>query len=512
MSRQGVFPLPSGACRREVAGAMLGLMVGWSAATASASDPAGRVRSLAWEPGVFAPAATFAAECAVPRVGIDPSTGLPYPDTPGSTLTENNWLRSWTNDLYLWYAEIVDQDPALYQTPAYFDLLKTTATTASGAPRDRFHFTYPTAEWLALSQAGVQVGYGVQWAVVSATPPRQVVVAYTEPSSPATAPAANLSRGAEVIAIDGADLLYATDAQSIQVLNAGLSPSVAGETHQFVIRDLGAATERAVTLQAVPVTSVPVQNVGTVDTPTGRVGYFLFNDHLAPAEQALITAVGQLRAAGISDLVLDVRYNGGGYLAIASELAYMIAGPAATTGRTFEKLEFNDKHPTTDPVTGEPLLPYPFQPTSLGLSASPGQSLPTLNLSRVFVLTGPDTCSTCGKPYGFYPADNCGTTYFSIEFRGINAKGFGDYADGFSPLPTPGGDMGALTPGCLVSDDYTHALGSPAEGRFAAALLYRDSQTCPAPLSATSANRLAAIDGRVYKPIWLQNRLLSAPR
>jgi len=509
-------------------------MVGWSAATASASDPAGRVGSLAWEPGVFPPAASFAAQCAVPRVGIDPSTGLPYPDTPGSTLTENNWLRSWSNDLYLWYAEIVDQDPALYRTPAYFDLMKSTATTASGAPRDRFHFTYPTADWVALSQAGVQVGYGAQWAIVSATPPRQVVVAYTEPGSPATAPAANLSRGAEVVSIDGADLQYATDAQSIQILNAGLSPSVAGETHQFVVRDLGATAERAVTLQAVPVTSVPVQNVGTVETPTGRVGYFLFNDHLAPAEQALIAAVGQLRAAGISDLVLDIRYNGGGYLAIASELAYMIAGPAATTGRTFEKLEFNDKHPTTDPVTGEPLLPYPFQPTSLGLSASPGQSLPTLDLPRVFVLTGPDTCSasesiinslrgidvdviqvgsaTCGKPYGFYPADNCGTTYFSIEFRGINAKGFGDYADGFSPLPTPGGDMGALTPGCPVSDDYTHALGSPEEGRFAAALLYRESQTCPAPVSATSANRLAAIDGRVYKPLWLQNRVLSPPR
>jgi hypothetical protein len=380
----------------------------------------------------------------------------------------------------------------------------------------------------------VQVGYGAQWAIVSAAPPRQVVVAYTEPGSPAATPPASLSRGAEVITVDGADLLYATDARSLQLLNAGLFPSVAGETHELVIRDLGGSELRTVTLTAGPVTSVPVQNVGTVETPTGRVGYFLFNDHLAPAEQGLIDAVGQLQAAGISDLVLDLRYNGGGYLAIASELAYMIAGPAATTGRTFEKLEFNDKHPTTDPVTGDPLLPYPFQPTSLGLSASPGQLLPTLDLPRVFVLTGPDTCSasesiinslrgidvgviqvgsaTCGKPYGFYPADNCGTTYFSIEFRGVNAKGFGDYADGFSPLPTPGGDTGSLTPGCLVLDDYTHALGSPQEGRFAAALLYRESQTCPAPLSAATANRLAAIDGRVHKPIWLQNRVLSTPR
>ena len=91
----------------------------------------------------------------------------------------------------------------------------------------------------------------------------------------------------------------------------------------------------------------------------------------------------------------------------------------------------------------------PFHSTTQGFSATPGQPLPTLNLPRVFVLTGPDTCSasesiinslrgigvevvqigstTCGKPYGFYPQDNCGTTYFSIEFRGVNAMNFGDY-------------------------------------------------------------------------------------
>ena len=41
--------------------------------------------------------------------------------------------------------------------------------------------------------------------------------------------------------------------------------------------------------------------------------------------------------------------------------------------------------------------------------------------------------TTCGKPYGFYGLDNCGTTYFTVQFRGVNAKGYGDYSDGFSP-------------------------------------------------------------------------------
>ena len=65
-------------------------------------------------------------------------------------------------------------------TPAYFDLLKTTGTTPSGQPKDRFHFAYDTSAWVALSQSGVAAGYGAEWAVVARFPPRRIVVAYTE--------------------------------------------------------------------------------------------------------------------------------------------------------------------------------------------------------------------------------------------------------------------------------------------------------------------------------------------
>lgn len=81
-----------------------------------------------------------------------------------------------------------------------------------------------------------------------------------------------------------------------------------------------------------------MQNVKVISTPTGKVGYFLFNDHIKTAERGLYDAMNQLSASGVNDLVLDVRYNGGGYLYIASELAYMIAGGTATNGKFFEKL------------------------------------------------------------------------------------------------------------------------------------------------------------------------------
>src|SRR5690349_12834061 len=97
-----------------------------------------------WQAGVFQPSANFDDMCVNPRAGTA--------DRPGTRTDENNWLRSWTNELYLWYGEVTDRNPALYASSLdYFDVLKTQATTSSGAPKDKFHFTYDTDDWQALS-------------------------------------------------------------------------------------------------------------------------------------------------------------------------------------------------------------------------------------------------------------------------------------------------------------------------------------------------------------------------
>jgi hypothetical protein len=277
------------------------------------------------------------------------------------------------------------------------------------------------------------------------------------------------------------------------------------------------------------VTIDPVQDAQTISTPTGLVGYIHFTDHLLTAEQQLIDAFASFDQQGVTDLVLDLRYNGGGLLAIASEVAYMIAGNVPTAGQTFERLVFNDKHTAINPVTGGALTPMPFFNTS-----STGQPLPTLDLGRVYVLTGGMTCSasesiinglrgvnveviqigstTCGKPYGFYPTDNCGTTYFSVQFKGVNDADFGDYTDGF-------GFNAERLPGCSVRDDFFWPLGHHLEERLAAALLYRRIQVCPAssgssgigvskPFESLLPAGTGSGDVAVRKPPWLTNRIL----
>lgn len=438
----------------------------------------------------------------------------PAANKTGSLAIEKQWIRSYLNEAYLWFDQIPTVNASAstysgamstltaYNVPApldsYFQALKSPQLTASGAKVDKFSFTYSTADWNAYAQSGQSGGYGADIALLAKSAPRKAVVAYTDPNTPAYNAPASLRRGAEILSVDGVDLVNDTTQAGVAKLNAGLFPNV-GETHTFVVRDLGATSTRTVTLKAQTITSTPVQNVQTLSTSTGKVGYLQFNDHIATSEQMLIDAVNKFKADGIQDLVLDMRYNGGGYLFIASELAYMIAGPsrayASGQSKVFEKLTYNSKRSAE---TNASNATTPFYNASCIMNSSYNctatNALPYLGLSRVFVLAQAGTCSaseavvnglrgvgvdvkiiggtTCGKPYGFTAKDNCGVSYFPIEFKGVNAAGFGDYSDGFAPT-------------CTVSDDFSKQLGDPTEGQLAGALKYQTTGACPSAAVAT---------------------------
>ncbi|MEM7460366.1 MAG: S41 family peptidase, partial [Pseudomonadota bacterium] len=347
--------------------------------------------------------------------------------------------------------------------------------------------------------------YGLSLAVFSNTPPRDYRIRYTEPNSPASDVVngqANFVRGTRILSVDGVDLVNGGSTQAeIDTLNDGLFPANAGESHTFVVQDPGASTSRSVTITSADIAPQPVNRTNVIDTPTGKVGYILFNT-FSPfsSEEDIAGAITQMSNEGVTDLVLDLRYNGGGLLAVAGQLGYMIAGPSRTNGKTFELLEFNSNAGNRNPVTGEINQPIPFYDTGLGFSLANGTPLDNLNLGRVFILSTGGTCSaseavlnglrgidveivligavTCGKPYGFYPTDNCGETYYTIQFRGVNDKGFGDYSDGFVPNNSSFG-FGERVSGCVVGDDINNELGDPAEGLLAAALDYRTNGTCP---------------------------------
>ncbi|GJL90550.1 S41 family peptidase [Hyphococcus sp.] len=471
------------------------------------------------------------------RTGVD-IEGFPFPDMLGSTLLENFWLRSWTRETYLWNTEVVDRNPANYANRLqYFDLLRTTAKTASGKDKDEFHFSQPTADYLEQRNSAPTAGYGASYGFISSTPPRDIRIQYTEPGSPAADQVmgvTNLPRGARILQVDGVDLVNANTQAQINTLNNGLFPAAAGEMHTFVVRDDGSALDRTVMLISDDIATSSVNKVSIISTATGDVGYALINTFSPFASEAdIVDAITTMDNAGVSDAILDLRYNGGGLVAVSAQLGYMIAGNAQTSGKTFEALQFNAAAGNRDPVTGEINSPVPFIKTALGFSLPNGTPLPSLNLNRVFILTTGETCSasesvinglrgvnvnvvliggtTCGKPFGFYPEDNCGETYYTIQFRGVNDKDFGDYTDGFAPQNSSDA-FSVKAPGCVVADDFSHELGDEAEALLAAALNYRATSSCPAVPVMSAEARIAASTSEVQIAITPPRNIMDSNR
>lgn len=464
--------------------------------TETRSDPV-------WTAGYYAPEASLQHFCEAPRSGIDPYTRAAYPDKKGSSQHEKLWLRSWSHNTYLWYRELPDLNPAGFGIQEYFEQLKTSARTASGLLKDNFHFSHPTTEYKQQTQSGVATGYGIEWSFGQTTPPRSLTIAYTEPGSPAQQ--VGLTRGATLLAINGIDFINDNTQQGVNILNAALFPASDGESYQFSF-SMPDNSVKQVTLTSANIETQPVQHVAVLQGHNGKVGYMLFNSHIVTAQQQLIDAVNTFRDENISELVIDLRYNGGGLLALASQFAYMVAGDNNIQGRMFEQYLFNDKTP--------PERPVPFYNAIINYQANrlTNQPLPSLHLNRIFVLTTGNTCSaseafinslrgidvdviqigetTCGKPYGFTPQDNCGTSYFTIQFQGVNAKQFGDYADGFRPTPAPFYQSDIT--GCPVQDDLTHPLGHANEKLLNTALYYMEHQRCPLPSATQHHNAVAS--------------------
>lgn len=348
----------------------------------------------AWTLGVFqAPAA-----CASLRTGTDPSTGCAFADATDSVVWEICWLRTWSNAYCLWYRELMDQNPGAYAAAlAYCNQLNTTATTTAGAARDRCHSTYSTPGWLSLSQPGVAVRYGADWALRSNRPPQRRLVAYLEAGS-----------AAAVLMADGVDEVNTSDQACVDKLNAALFPYVAA-TQTFRVRDPGETTTRSVMMTASAATSVSVQNLSTSVTGTALVDYFLFRDPLTTAERQLVDAFTQLQSASISTIVIDRHCSGG------------------------------------------TITPKPYHAKARGFSVSTGAALPTLNLARVYLLTPPGTWSASESIIN--SLRGAGVEVIQVGWTTCS-KAFGDYTDSVR-LANTAGCSDVRVPGCSVTDDFT---------------------------------------------------------
>ena len=422
-----------------------------------------------------------ALACAVPMFlaacGGGGGDGGTAPPLTCSTAGQQDWLRTYMNDWYYWYALSPKPSPAGFSTvDSYFDALIYRAQdlipNGGGArwPIDRYSNFQSTESFNRFFGDGQTLGYGVSVAGIEVTKPspqptQPLYVRYIEPLSPAAT--AGVVRGDRVISVNGV-------AASTVISNndfAALTPNASGDRLNLVLRN-AAGLDRSVALTAAVYGLTPIQNTQRLQTINRRsIGYVTVKDMVTQTATPLANAFAEFRANNVQELVLDLRYNGGGLVSVGGDVASYAAGSRGS-GQLFARLLYNDKRSGNN---ADFTLTNPNSWTGF---------------SKVYVLVGPRTCSaseqvinglrgvgvnvvaigdtTCGKPVGFLPQSNsCGTTYSVVNFESVNARSEGRYFDGFQAT-------------CAVAEDFTRPVGSTTDPLLVAAAHHMDNGACPA--------------------------------
>jgi carboxyl-terminal processing protease len=393
---------------------------------------------------------------------------------------QKTWLSNYMNEWYWWTAISPKPAAATYaDVPSYFTALQY-ITTSPALDYDRFSRRETDESFNRFFGDGNTLGYGVSVAglELGTDSTQPLYVRYVEPASPAAAQ--GVQRGDQVLTVNGntAASLIATEDFS------ALSANVAGDVLTLVLTRNGA--QRTVSITAAVFALTPVRNATVLSTANGRkLGYLLVNNMVAQSLAPIDTAFAQFKSAAVNDVVLDLRYNGGGLVSTGATLASYISGSRGA-GLTYAKLRYNDKRAATNNTS------FAFE--------TPAQAL---NLPRVFVLVGRRTCSaseqvinglqgagvqvitlgesTCGKPVGFLPVSSCGYTYSVVNFDSVNQQNKGSYFKG-------------LDASCPVAENFQTAQASVDDPLLTSAKTYVETGRCPTP--PLNSDRVTARAGR----------------
>ena len=414
----------------------------------------------------------------------------PSPTSTCALRSRQDWAASVLQEWYL-YPETLPAslDPGPYaDVGSYIDAL---TATARGQGKDRF-FTYLTSirEEDAFNNAGATAGFGFRLQTDATA--RKAFVSESFETAPAFA--AGLDRGDEIVAIGEtpgnlrlvADIIAAS---GVGAVADALGPATAGVTR--TLRLSGPAGTREVTVTKAEYSLQPVSSrygAKVIEADARRVGYLNLRTFINTADGQLRTAFQQFRQAGVTDLIVDFRYNGGGLVSTAYILGDLL-GRARFSSEVQSRIEYRSSKSSrneTRTFRSESASIAPMRVAFIGTGATASASELVINaqipyLAQNMALVG---ANTFGKPVGQIGIDRaaCDDRLRVVAFSTRNAAGSDAYFNG----------LAATVPNtCQAADDVAFPLGDPREASVARALEFLAGRSCTAIALGQTSQRLS---------------------
>jgi C-terminal processing protease CtpA/Prc len=271
----------------------------------------------------------------------------------------------------------------------------------------------------------------------------------------ADSPAAlgGLARGQRILELNGRTI---AEIQAAEGVSAVLDQSPL----EFKMREIDGG-EFTVTIEQAVVTIDPVPQWRLIPrTGLTPVGYVEFAQFISTADPQLEQVFAEFRANGVTDVIVDLRYNGGGLVSTAELFGDYLGGDVA------ENLIFSETRYNADRAErlGNSISLEELVIVATGSTASASELVTNGMEPHVSVTIVGD--STFGKPIGQSGFDFCEQRLRLTSFQIFNADGFGDYFDG-------------LAADCAANDDLNVAVGADSDPNMVAALSYLNGGGCP---------------------------------